>query len=188
MLVKGAPDVLRKCSAWCVSVPCRNDDMAWKHVPLFPIVRRIHRSSCIPAQRISNVFICFISLFQPENSDEKKQSNYWQTETPWRSRVIIVMLWKVWWWTINQREVHCQHTLSNWWGYVYHKGCALMHYVFSHYDGVIMTTLTSQITSLKVVYSIVHSGADQRKHQCSASLAFVRGIHRDRWIPRTKGQ
>ena len=28
----------------------------------------------------------------------------------------------------------------------------------------------------------------QRKHQSSASLAFVRGIHRDRWIPRTKGQ
>ena len=31
-------------------------------------------------------------------------------------------------------------------------------------------------------------GADQRKHQSSASLAFVREIHRDRWIPRTKGQ
>ena len=33
-----------------------------------------------------------------------------------------------------------------------------------------------------------YSGKDQRKHQSSASLAFVRGIHRDRWIPRTKGQ
>ena len=51
-----------------------------------------------------------------------------------------------------------------------------------------MTTIASQITSLTVVYSIVYSGADQRKHQSSASLAFVRGIHRDRWIPRTKGQ
>ena len=28
------------------------------------------------------------------------------------------------------------------------------------------------------VYSIVYSGADQRKHQSSASLAFVRGIRR----------
>ena len=27
-----------------------------------------------------------------------------------------------------------------------------------------------------------------KKHQSSASLALVRGIHRDRWIPRTKGQ
>ena len=35
-----------------------------------------------------------------------------------------------------------------------------------------MTTMASQITSLPVVYSIVYSGADQRKHQSSASLAF----------------
>ena len=51
-----------------------------------------------------------------------------------------------------------------------------------------MTTVASQITSLTVVYSIVYSGADQRKHQSSVSLAFVRGIHRDPWIPRTKSQ
>ena len=36
----------------------------------------------------------------------------------------------------------------------------------------------SQITSLTIVYSTVYSDADQRKHQSSASLAFVRGIHR----------
>ena len=57
-----------------------------------------------------------------------------------------------------------------------------------HYDDVIMSAIASQITSLKIVYSTVYSGADQRKHQSSASLAFVWGIHRDRWIPRTKGQ
>ena len=51
-----------------------------------------------------------------------------------------------------------------------------------------MTTIASLITSLAVVYSAVYSDADQRKHQSSASLAFVWGIHRDRWIPRTKGQ
>ena len=34
------------------------------------------------------------------------------------------------------------------------------------------------ITSLAIVYSTVHLGADQRKHQSPASLAFVRGIHR----------
>ena len=39
-------------------------------------------------------------------------------------------------------------------------------------------TMASQITSLIIVYSTVYSGADQRKHQSSASLAFVRGIHR----------
>ena len=48
----------------------------------------------------------------------------------------------------------------------------------SHYDDVIMTVMASQITSPTIVYSTVYSGTDQRKHQSSASLAFVRGIHR----------
>ena len=47
-----------------------------------------------------------------------------------------------------------------------------------HYDDVKMGAIASQITSLTVVYSIVYSDVDQRKHQSSASLAFVRGIHR----------
>ena len=37
--------------------------------------------------------------------------------------------------------------------------------------------MASQITSLTIVYSTVYSGADHRKHQSSASLAFVRRIH-----------
>ena len=41
-----------------------------------------------------------------------------------------------------------------------------------------MWARASQITSLTIVYSTVYSGADQRKHQSSTSLAFVRGIHR----------
>ena len=47
-----------------------------------------------------------------------------------------------------------------------------------HYNDVIMGTIASQITSLTTFYSTVYSDADQRKHQSSASLAFVRGIHR----------
>ena len=38
--------------------------------------------------------------------------------------------------------------------------------------------MAPEITSLTIVYSTVYSGADQRKHQSSASLAFVREIHR----------
>ena len=69
------------------------------------------------------------------------------------------------------------------------RGCLrCLQVLLAHYDAVIMTTISSQITSLTVVYSTVYSDADQRKHQSSASLAFVWGIHRDRWIPRTKGQ
>ena len=41
-----------------------------------------------------------------------------------------------------------------------------------------MSTIVFQITSLTIVYSAVYSGADQRKHQSSASLAFVRELYR----------
>ena len=41
-----------------------------------------------------------------------------------------------------------------------------------------MDAIASQITNITIVYSIVYSDADQRKHQSSASLAFVRGIRR----------
>ena len=47
-----------------------------------------------------------------------------------------------------------------------------------HDDDVILSAMASQITGLLIVNSSVYSGADQRKHQSFASLAFVRGIHR----------
>ena len=80
------------------------------------------------------------------------------------------------------RPIHpyCKRLLFLYWNWAIAR---LPHYIY-----VITTTMASQITSLMVVYSIVYSDADQRKHQSSASLAFVWGIHRDRWIPRTKGQ
>ena len=51
------------------------------------------------------------------------------------------------------------------------------HYLATHhYSDVIKSTIASQVTSLTIVYSTVYP--DQRKHQSSASLAFVRGTHR----------
>ena len=47
-----------------------------------------------------------------------------------------------------------------------------------HYNDVIMSVMASESTSLMIVCLTVYWGADQRKHQSSASLAFVRGIHR----------
>ena len=47
-----------------------------------------------------------------------------------------------------------------------------------HYNGVIMSAMAYQITSITIVYSIVYLSADQRKHQSSALLVFVRGSHR----------
>ena len=46
-----------------------------------------------------------------------------------------------------------------------------------YYSDVIMGAMASRITSLIIVYSTVYSEADQRKHQSSASVAFVQGIH-----------
>ena len=47
-----------------------------------------------------------------------------------------------------------------------------------HYSDVIISVMASQITSVSFVCPSICSGADQRKHQSSASLTFVRGIHR----------
>ena len=55
-----------------------------------------------------------------------------------------------------------------------------MSCVSSHYNDVILSVMASQNSSLPIVYSTVYSGADNRKHQSSASMAFVRGIHR--WL------
>ena len=73
----------------------------------------------------------------------------------------------------------CKNTI--WW-----SSCSswkqLAHRSFTslalHYNDALMGAIESQITSLAIVYSTVYSDADQGKHQSSASLAFVRGIHR----------
>ena len=53
------------------------------------------------------------------------------------------------------------------------------NYIISfHYGDVIMSTMASQITGVSIVYPTVCSETDERKHQSSVSLAFVREIHR----------
>ena len=47
-----------------------------------------------------------------------------------------------------------------------------------HYRDVKIGAIASQITSLTIDCSTVYSCADQRKYQSTASLVFVRGIHR----------
>ena len=88
-------------------------------------------------------------------------------------------------WGLNKMAVISPMTFSNafyWEKYMYFacsnftKVC--FHGSSCHYIDVIMTAMASQITRLTIIYSTVYSGANQRKHQSSASLAFVRGIHR----------
>ena len=49
-----------------------------------------------------------------------------------------------------------------------------VYLLLEHYNDIIMSVMVSQITSLTIVYSTLYSGTDES----SASLAFVRGIHR----------
>ena len=68
------------------------------------------------------------------------------------------------------QQVHAENVLGC---HSHAMSCICMG--LEHYNDVIMSMMASQITSLTIVYSIVYSGADQRKHQSSASLAFVGG-------------
>ena len=51
-------------------------------------------------------------------------------------------------------------------------------FLVGHYSDVIMSAMASQITSLTIVNWTVCPRAGERKPQSSASLAFVKGIHR----------
>ena len=71
----------------------------------------------------------------------------------------------------------------NWWNWFSYpttgRGAVLLVVTLDYSDAT-MGAMASQITSLTIVYSTVYSGADQRKYQRSASLAFVLRIH---WWP-----
>ena len=109
-----------------------------------------------------------------------------------RSICIITFYTSYWQW-LSQWKLFCCRTLSFTYGciteskhllYFPKRISALIHsnsigvWGCPRYGDVIMAAIASQITSLTIVYSTVYLDADQRKHQSSASLAFVRGIHR----------
>ena len=69
-------------------------------------------------------------------------------------------IFQIWW-----RMGWCSRMWNRWW--------------FKRYAlHVTMHAIASQTTGVSIVCSIVGSDADQRKHQSSASLIFVREIHR----------
>ena len=79
-------------------------------------------------------------------------------------------------------QANTQRGWVNWYHHVVSINHSL-HIAFTmvvrgHYSDVITSTIASQITSLTSVYWTVYWDADQRKYHSSASLAFVRGIHR----------
>ena len=106
----------------------------------------------------------------------------------------IYLKWKI------SYETHCWQKLMNtlvptsavglksgWWGssQSLHKchricgqRCSSIMLITLNYCDVVISAIASRITAVSVVGSSVCSDADQRKHQSSASLAFLRGIHR----------
>ena len=126
-----------------------------------------------PSQR--PVTRSYVFFYLHLNKRLSKQSWGWRFETPSRSlwrhcndvdMLTLVMLKtgqirQILWYGCWGPSLLCHRVLSN-----------------HHYNDVIMGEIASQITSPTSVYSTVYSDADQRKHQSSASLAFVRGIHR----------
>ena len=65
--------------------------------------------------------------------------------------------------------------------------CLVCWSFINHYSDVIMGAMVYQITILMISYSTVYSVTDQRKHQSSASLAFVWGTLRWPMNSRHKG-
>ena len=83
------------------------------------------------------------------------------------NRVFLIVTW----------GTHCYRCDEPYWLKRYYMHACEIGRVAFHYNDVIMGALASQIIIPTIVYSTVYAGADQRKHQCSASLAFVRVIH-----------
>ena len=83
---------------------------------------------------------------------------------------------------ISMRLVKYRHTLgifeSSWDLIKHFRGYWHDRLTVIHYSDVKMGAMASQITGVSIVCSVVCSGADQIKHQSSASLAFVMTIHR----------
>ena len=81
---------------------------------------------------------------------------------------------------ITSKHIHGNHFVSiPWWVQTQQAAIwVIPHSKYFHYNDVIMAAIASQITSLTIAYSTVYSDVDERKHQSSASLAFVWGIHR----------
>ena len=181
--VKGNSSAVTKKSA-------KKDRVSWwrhqmEHFPRYwPFVR-------VPAQRpVTRSFNVFFDLRL--NKRLSKQSWGWWFETLpcplWRQCNVMQV-------TVNpylmkcpdfhQLKTHTYAVIPSYPGY-----CREGHWISmgspeilwvtwqAHYNDVITSAMASQITSISIVGPTVGSGADQRKRQSSATLAFVWGIHR----------
>ena len=147
-----------------------------------------------PSQRpVTQGFDVFLDLRL--NKRLSKQSWNWLFETPsrslWRHCNVSAMLKQPI--IFDLKHHHCQSsdhrqapTTKCWYAFVSSTSTSnprtiALHWRHDDHDGVSNHQPHGSLLNR-------YSGADQRKHQSSASLAFVGGIHRDRLITRTKSQ
>ena len=92
----------------------------------------------------------------------------------WRNHGLVIIYWRQWKYAITHYRTRIGlmpvASLRSW------SVSGILWRVYS--ITVMMSATASHITSPAIVYSTVYPDANQRKHQSSASLAFVRGIHR----------
>ena len=158
-----------------------------KAPPHWPLCGEFTGTGEFPAQRVSNaenVSIWWRHHEMKRTNDEQMNKQPWHKNYTWfrnskelqtgfQSVISFQMNWTYRMYLVNQldRKYFSQLTDS----------CTVRKLLVQndkHYNDVIMSAMASQITKLTIVYSTVYTGADQRKHQSSVSLAFVRGIHR----------
>ena len=130
----------------------------WRHCNVYPSYYvRTGSFIIIPVSTPRTESICRFSTLLKMRKTTRRNKNV--THPIWIHFPCICPL------QINKCEI-C-HQCEN----IYHPDMDL-----HHYSDVVVSAMTSQITSVSIVYSNICSGADQRKHQSSAPLAFVRRI------------
>ena len=85
---------------------------------------------------------------------------------------------RVLWHSPRKFHTQCSRYLSLTWVWTYFWFVIAPHLPGTNEYDVILGAIASQITNLTIVFSTVYLDTDQRNHQSSASLAFLRGIHR----------
>ena len=149
---------------------CIHDDaIKWKHFPPhWPLWGEFTGDRWIPHTKSSDAELWFFFDLRL-NKRLSKQFLRWWFDKPSRSLWRQCNVWNL---------LTCISSSGlNAWNKMAGHGSVLISSAF-HYNNVKKSAMASQVTGFSSVYSTVCSGPDQRKHQCSPSLAFVGGIHR----------
>ena len=130
------------------------------------------------------------SLWENDPNDDNEIHLFVNLPTCLKNVCLIILIWYICY--VISLCYSIAQIKSQWWllmtWCLFHARACESNHDDAHYNDVIMSMMMSQITSLTIVYSMVYSGTDQRKHQSSASLAFVRGIHQWQVNSLHKGQ